>query len=63
MAFRKADESLVCSETHDIYVYFFSDLNYYVQKQVQLLSLLSMNKCVVFLWFLNKGSTMIKLSI
>jgi hypothetical protein len=34
-------------------------LHYYVQNQVQLLSLLSMNKCIVFLWFLNKGSTLI----
>jgi hypothetical protein len=36
-----------------------SNLNYYVQKQVQLLSLLSMNKYIVFLQFLNKGSTVI----
>jgi hypothetical protein len=28
-------------------------------KQVQLLSLLLMNKCIVFLWFLNKCSTVI----
>jgi hypothetical protein len=34
-----------------------SNLHYYVQKQVQLLSLLSMNKYIVFLQFLNKGST------
>jgi hypothetical protein len=40
-----------------------SDLHYYVQTQVQLLSLLSMNKCVVFLQFLNKGSTVIFLYI
>jgi hypothetical protein len=33
--------------------------NYYIQKQVQLLSPLSMNKCIVFLQFLNKGSTVI----
>jgi hypothetical protein len=26
-----------------------SDLHYYVQKQVQLLGLLSMNKCIIFL--------------
>jgi hypothetical protein len=36
-----------------------SNLHCYVQKQVQLLSLLSMNKCIVFLCFLNKGSTVI----
>jgi hypothetical protein len=36
-----------------------SDLHYYVQKQVQLLSFLSMNKCMVFLQFLNKVSTVI----
>jgi hypothetical protein len=44
MAFRKADESLVCS---DLIV--SSNLHYYVQKQVELLSLLSMNICIVFL--------------
>jgi hypothetical protein len=37
----------------------FSNLHYYGQKQVQLLSLLSMNKLIVFLLFLNKGSTVI----
>jgi hypothetical protein len=36
-----------------------SDLHYYVQIQAQLLSLLSMNKHIVFLLFLNKGSTVI----
>jgi hypothetical protein len=36
-----------------------SDLHYYVQKQVQLLSLLSVNKNVLFLYFMNKGSTVI----
>jgi hypothetical protein len=36
-----------------------SNLNYYVQKQVQLLSLLSMDKCIVFSQFLNKRSTVI----
>jgi hypothetical protein len=36
-----------------------SNLHYYVQKQVQLLSLLSMNKCTVFLLYLHKGSTVI----
>jgi hypothetical protein len=30
-----------------------------VQKQVQLLNILLMNKCIVFLWFLNKGSKVI----
>jgi hypothetical protein len=34
-------------------------LHHYVQKQSQLLSLLSMNKCIVFLWFGNEGSTAI----
>jgi hypothetical protein len=36
-----------------------SHLHYYVQKQVQHLGLLSMNKCVVFLQFLNESSTVI----
>jgi hypothetical protein len=46
MAFRKADVSLVCSnKTLDAVP---SNLHYYVQKQVQLLSFLSMNKCTVF---------------
>jgi hypothetical protein len=36
-----------------------SNLHHYVQKQVQLLSLMTMNKCVVFLQFLNKGSAAI----
>jgi hypothetical protein len=34
---------------------------YHVQKQVQLLSFLSMNKRLVSLYFLNKGSTAILL--
>jgi hypothetical protein len=33
-----------------------SDLHHYVQKQAQLLSLLSVSKCIVLLQFLNKGS-------
>jgi hypothetical protein len=36
-----------------------TNLHYYVQKQVQLLSLLSMNKCMVFLQFLDEVSTVI----
>jgi hypothetical protein len=32
-----------------------SNLHYYVQTRVQLLSILSMNKCIVFLHFLYKG--------
>jgi hypothetical protein len=34
-----------------------SNFHYYIQKHVQLLNLLSMNKCTVFLQFLNKGCT------
>jgi hypothetical protein len=56
MAFRKADEPLVCSEKT---LTVASNLHYYVEKQVQLLSLVSMNRCIVFLQFLNKGSTVI----
>jgi hypothetical protein len=55
MAFRKADESLICSEKT---LTVSSNLHHYVQKQVQLLSLLSINKCIVFL-FLNKCSAVI----
>jgi hypothetical protein len=42
-----------------------SNLHYYVHKQVQLLSLLSMNKCTVLLceYFLNKASTVTFISI
>jgi hypothetical protein len=36
-----------------------SNLHYYGQKQVQLPSLLLMNKCTVILQFLNKGSILI----
>jgi hypothetical protein len=36
-----------------------SNLHYYVRKQVQLLSPLSMNKCIVLLLLLNKDSTII----
>jgi hypothetical protein len=36
--------------------------HYHVQRQVQLLSLLLMNKCIVFLHSLNKISTVIVLS-
>jgi hypothetical protein len=36
-----------------------SNLCYYVQKQIPLLNLLLMNKSIVFLSFLNKGSTVI----
>jgi hypothetical protein len=42
---------------------FFSNLPYYVQKQVELLSLLTMNKRIIFLLFLNKYSTVIFLYI
>jgi hypothetical protein len=35
-----------------------SDLHYYVQKEVQLLSLLLMNDRIVFVLFLNKSSAM-----
>jgi hypothetical protein len=42
----KADESLVCSEKN---LTVSSNLYYGVQKQIQLLSFLSMNKCIVFL--------------
>jgi uncharacterized protein VirK/YbjX len=52
MAFRKADESLVCSDKLDS----FSKSELF---KLQLLSLLSTNKCTVFLQFLNKGSTVI----
>jgi hypothetical protein len=48
MTFRKADESLVCS---DKTLTVSSNLHYYVEKQVQLLSLLSKNKDIVFLYF------------
>jgi hypothetical protein len=34
-------------------------LHHYVQKQVQLLSLLWINKCIIYLQFLNKGCTVI----
>jgi hypothetical protein len=42
------DESFVCSEKNLIVS---SNLHYYVQKQVQLLSLLSTNKFIVFYSF------------
>jgi hypothetical protein len=46
--FRKADESLVWSDkTWQV----SSNLHYYIQKQVQLLSLLSMNIYIAFLQF------------
>jgi hypothetical protein len=46
---KKADESPVCSDkTFDT---FSSNLHYYVQKQVQILGRLSMNKCIVFIVF------------
>jgi hypothetical protein len=38
---------------------FFKPTLLRLEKQVQLLSLLSTNKCSLFLWFLNKGSTVI----
>jgi hypothetical protein len=41
MTFRKADESLVCPDKLETVS---SNLHFYVQKQVQLLGLLSMNK-------------------
>jgi hypothetical protein len=44
---------VTCLFRHNLTV--SSNLHYYVQKQVQLLSLLSMNKCIVFLQYLNKG--------
>jgi hypothetical protein len=50
MTISKADESLLCSEKN---LTVSSNLHYYVQKQAQLLSLLSMNKYIVFLQFLN----------
>jgi hypothetical protein len=50
VAFRKAYESLVCSDKT-------SNLNHYVQNQVQLLSLLVLHKCIVFIVF-NTGSRM-----
>jgi hypothetical protein len=50
------DEPLVCS---DKTLTLSSNLYYYAQKQVQLLSLLSVIKCTVFLQFLNKDSTAI----
>jgi hypothetical protein len=51
MGFRKADESLVCADkTRQFLQTFIITL----KKQVQLLSLLSMNKCIVFLEFLIK---------
>jgi hypothetical protein len=46
--FRKADESLVRSEKN---LTVSSNPHYYDEKQVQLLGLLSMNKCTVFLVF------------
>jgi hypothetical protein len=36
-----------------------SDLHHHVQKQVQLLSLLSMNKCIVFFIVFIRGCTVI----
>jgi hypothetical protein len=48
MTFRKADESLSVQTKLETVS---SNLHYYVQKQVQLLSLLSMNKCIVFYSF------------
>jgi hypothetical protein len=36
-----------------------SDLHCYVHKQIQFLSLLSVNKCIVFLQILNKASKLI----
>jgi hypothetical protein len=55
MGFRKADESRVSVQTKldSFFKAALLRLN-----QVQLLSLLSMNKCIVFLWFLSKGSAM-----
>jgi hypothetical protein len=50
----KADESLVyLVKTSQ----FLSNMHYCVQKRVQLLSFLSINKLIVFLYFLNKGCT------
>jgi hypothetical protein len=52
MAFRKADESLVClDKTWQFHQTCFISL--------QFLSLLSVNKCIVFLQLLNKGFTVI----
>jgi hypothetical protein len=56
VAFRKADESLVFSDKNLTICW---HLHYYVQKQEQLLSHLSLNKCTVSLQFLNKSSAMI----
>jgi hypothetical protein len=47
MAFRKADESLIQRKTSQV----SSSLQYYVQKQLKLLSLLSMNKRIILLQF------------
>jgi hypothetical protein len=47
MEFRKTDEALGCSEKNNLTVSL--SLHYYIKKQVQLLSLLSMNKCIVLL--------------
>jgi hypothetical protein len=44
MTFRKADE-LSVGQNFTV----SSNVHYYIKKQVQLLSLLSMNKCTVFL--------------
>jgi hypothetical protein len=45
MAFRKANESLICSEKN---LTVSSNLHHYVQKQVKILSILSKNKCIAF---------------
>jgi hypothetical protein len=60
MVFKKADESLVCS---DKTWQFLQTCIITFENKVQPLSLLSMNKCIVFLQLLNKGSMMIFLLI
>jgi hypothetical protein len=53
---RGIEEGLVCSDRTDAAP---SDRRRYVQEQAQLLSLLSVDECAVFLWMLNKGSAVI----
>jgi hypothetical protein len=57
IAFRKVDESLVCSDK--TWQFLQTCIIMYVQKQVQLLILISTNKCIAFLQCLNKCSTVI----
>jgi hypothetical protein len=57
VTFRKADESLLCSEKRNR---FFKPA-LIRSKQIQPLSILSINKCIVFLLFLNEVSVVIHL--